>query len=43
MRDILMAQTAQSCEPSGSLRLDICLWLNKLTLDIIGLAGPWRV
>ena len=43
MRDILMAQIAQSREPEGSLRLDIYLWLNKTTLDIMGLAGTWRV
>ena len=44
MRDILMAQIAQSSEPQveGSLRLDIYLWLNKLTLDLVGLAGTWR-
>ena len=45
MRDILMAQTAQSSEPQaeGSLRLDIYLWLSKITLDLMGLAGTWRV
>jgi hypothetical protein len=39
MRDILMAQTAQFSGPEGSLRLDIYLWLSKITLDLMGLAG----
>jgi len=39
MRDILMEQIAQSREPEGSLRLDIYLWLSKITLDLMGLAG----
>jgi len=43
MRDILLAQTAQSREPEGSLTLDIYLWLSKITLDLIGLAGTWRI
>jgi hypothetical protein len=43
MRDALMEQTAHSREPDGSLRLDMYLWLSKVTLDIIGEAGTWGV
>jgi len=39
MRDALMEQTAHSREPDGSLKLDMYLWLSKVTLDIIGEAG----
>ena len=34
-----MTEVAQSGTPNGSLRVNICLWLNKTTLDIIGDAG----
>ena len=34
-----MAETAQTRAPDGSLRVNMCLWLNKTTLDIIGDAG----
>ncbi len=34
-----MAEAAQTCTPDGSLTVDIYLWLNKTTLDIIGHAG----
>ncbi len=34
-----MAQTTQTRAPDGSLRVDIHLWVNKTTLDIIGHAG----
>ncbi|KAI9513467.1 cytochrome P450, partial [Russula earlei] len=35
-RDLLMAQIARCRSPDGSLRVDIFLWLNKVTLDILG-------
>jgi len=35
----LTTEAAQSNEPDGSFRLDVFLWLNKITLDIIGQAG----
>ncbi|KAH9968095.1 cytochrome P450 [Russula dissimulans] len=38
-RDAMMAQTLQSHTPNGSIRIDIYLWLSKVTLDIIGHAG----
>ncbi|KAI9513462.1 cytochrome P450 [Russula earlei] len=38
-RDLLMTQIARSCTPDGSLKVDIFLWLNKVTLDIIGHTG----
>jgi hypothetical protein len=34
-----MAEAAQAHTPDGSLKVDIYLWLNKTTLDIIGHAG----
>jgi hypothetical protein len=34
-----MAETAQAHAPDGSLKVDIYLWVNKTTLDIIGHAG----
>jgi len=43
MRDILLGEIAQSREPEGSLRVDIYLWLSKITLDLMGLAGTWRI
>ncbi|KAF8497510.1 cytochrome P450 [Russula emetica] len=39
LRDALIAETAQVHAPDGSLKVDIYLWLNKTTLDIIGHAG----
>ncbi|KAH9972118.1 cytochrome P450 [Lactifluus volemus] len=39
LRDALIAEASQSPGPDGSVRLDIYLWLNKITLDIIGEAG----
>ncbi|KAN0109578.1 cytochrome P450 [Russula decolorans] len=39
LRDALIAETAQAHAPDGSLKIDIYLWLNKTTLDIIGHAG----
>ncbi|KAI0258648.1 cytochrome P450 [Gloeopeniophorella convolvens] len=38
-RDTLATQVTQSSGPDGSLELDVYLWLNKITLDIIGQAG----
>ncbi|KAI0267407.1 cytochrome P450 [Gloeopeniophorella convolvens] len=38
-RDALITQVTQSASPDGSLELDVYLWLNKVTLDIIGEAG----
>ncbi|KAI0252853.1 cytochrome P450 [Lactifluus subvellereus] len=38
-RDALAAEAARSQAPDGSIRLDMYLWLNKITLDIIGEAG----
>ncbi|KAI0299412.1 cytochrome P450 [Multifurca ochricompacta] len=37
--DVLMAEIARSHVPDGSLGLDMYLWLNKITLDMIGQAG----
>jgi hypothetical protein len=34
-----MAETAQAHASDGSIKVDIYLWLNKTTLDIIGHAG----
>jgi len=34
-----MAETTQIRAPDGSQRVDIYLWLNKTTLDIIGHTG----
>lgn len=34
-----MAETAQAHSSDGSLNVNIYLWLNKTTLDIIGQAG----
>jgi hypothetical protein len=34
-----MTEVAQTGTPNGSLRVNICLWLNKTTLDIIGDTG----
>ena len=34
-----MAEADQAHAPDGSLKVDIYLWLNKTTLDIIGHAG----
>jgi hypothetical protein len=34
-----MAETAQAHSSDGSLKVNIYLWLNKTTLDIIGQAG----
>ncbi|KAF8270007.1 cytochrome P450 [Lactarius quietus] len=39
LRDALITEAAQSNEPDGSFRLDAFLWMNKITLDIIGQAG----
>ncbi|KAH9968096.1 cytochrome P450 [Russula dissimulans] len=39
LRDVLMAQAVQSRTPDGSLKTDMYLWLNKVTLDIIGHTG----
>ncbi|KAI9463999.1 cytochrome P450 [Lactarius psammicola] len=39
LRDALITEAARSNAPDGSLRLDAFLWLNKITLDIIGQAG----
>ncbi|KAI0273883.1 cytochrome P450 [Russula aff. rugulosa BPL654] len=39
LRDALMAETAQAHSSDGSLKVNIYLWLNKTTLDIIGQAG----
>ncbi|KAF8270004.1 cytochrome P450 [Lactarius quietus] len=39
LRDALITEAAQSNEPDGSIRLDAFLWMNKITLDIIGQAG----
>ncbi|KAI9513465.1 cytochrome P450 [Russula earlei] len=38
-RDLLMAQIARSRNPDSPFRVDIFLWLNKVTLDIIGHTG----
>ena len=38
-RDALMAEVVQSRTPDGSFKVDLYLWLNKTTLDIIGDAG----
>jgi hypothetical protein len=38
-RDILMTEVAQTGTPDGSLTVNMCVWLNKTTLDIIGDAG----
>ncbi|KAN0139247.1 Cytochrome P450 [Lactarius tabidus] len=38
-RDALITEVTRSSQPDGSLRLDAFLWLNKITLDIIGEAG----
>ncbi|KAI9513472.1 cytochrome P450 [Russula earlei] len=38
-RDALTAKIPQPRTPHDSLRIDIYLWLNKITLDIIGHAG----
>jgi hypothetical protein len=43
LRDVLIAQSVQSLEPDGSLKLDVYHWLNKVTLDFIGHAGTWHV
>jgi hypothetical protein len=34
-----MAETAQAHAPDGSLKVDMFLWINKTTMDIIGHAG----
>jgi cytochrome P450 len=39
LRDALITEAARSNAPDGSLSLDAFLWLNKITLDIIGQAG----
>jgi len=39
LRDVLMAKVAQPHTPDGSLKTDIYLWTNKVTLDIIGHTG----
>ncbi|KAI0301267.1 cytochrome P450 [Russula brevipes] len=39
LRDALKTQISQSGAPNGSLAVDIYLWMNKVTLDIIGHAG----
>ncbi|KAF8270046.1 cytochrome P450 [Lactarius quietus] len=39
LRDALITEAAQSNEPDGPFRLDAFLWVNKITLDIIGQAG----
>lgn len=39
LRDALIIEAARSNAPDGSLRLDVYLWLNKITLDIIGQTG----
>jgi hypothetical protein len=36
LRDIWLVE---SLKHSGSSRIDVLSWLNKLTLDVIGLAG----
>ncbi|KAI0044004.1 cytochrome P450 [Auriscalpium vulgare] len=39
MRDIWLAKAAETTRKDGRLKLDAFNWLNRVTLDIIGLAG----
>ncbi|KAH9973187.1 cytochrome P450 [Lactifluus volemus] len=39
LREIWADLASKSSRKDGRLRLDACSWLNKVTLDIIGLAG----
>lgn len=39
MRDVLSSKLQATSRKDGKLEVDIFKWLNKVTLDIIGLAG----
>ena len=39
LRDVLNALSGQSTRKDGRVRIDAFSWLNKVTLDIIGLTG----
>ncbi|KAI0045156.1 cytochrome P450 [Auriscalpium vulgare] len=39
MRDILTSEIPHTPRGDGKLEIDVFAWMNKLTLDIIGLAG----
>ncbi|KAI0058332.1 cytochrome P450 [Artomyces pyxidatus] len=39
LRDIWLSKISQSTRKDGRVKLDVFNWLNKVTLDIIGLAG----